>query len=353
MTYRYRTLTPKTRLVPLTTPFIEYLRADGIILPPENDTVPANAEWSDTDSGIFSSAEDAASNDSDEDEDPSAQWRDVHESIRATIAELDGKVVPKLNWSAPKDATWISTTNTMECRTPNDIYLLLKSSDFVTHDLEQAFHGCEDNEQVDIPYYLVLRKHALFHNSLEFRCFVRNRRLIAISPRDLNHYKFLAADNMQQRLGKVIQSFFDTKLKDTFADDSFAFDVYIPPPHNRVWLIDINPWCIRTDPLLFSWLELLTLPEPSDGSHQQDSQDEDDEDEADEDVPFEPEFRLVKRNDPEAYAFNSPKYSAHKMPRDVVDASQSGNGGLREFAQEWKEILARQQRANGDSSDDD
>jgi len=52
-------------------------------------------------------------------------------------------VVPKLDWSAPKDATWISATNSMECRTPNDVYLL-KSSNFITHDLEQAFDGCED-----------------------------------------------------------------------------------------------------------------------------------------------------------------------------------------------------------------
>ena len=33
-----------------------------------------------------------------------------------------------------------------------------------------------------------------------------------------------------------------------------------------------------------------------------------------------PEFRLVQRDDPEAYQFNSTKYSAHKIPRDVVDA---------------------------------
>jgi hypothetical protein len=37
--------------------------------------------------------------------------------------------------------------NSMECATPNDIYLLLKSSDFVTHDLEHAFDGCEEEEE--------------------------------------------------------------------------------------------------------------------------------------------------------------------------------------------------------------
>ena len=66
-------------------------------------------------------------NDDDEEEspDPSANWRDTHEAIERTIEELGGKVAPKLNWSAPKDATWIAATNSMECRTPNDIYLLL------------------------------------------------------------------------------------------------------------------------------------------------------------------------------------------------------------------------------------
>lgn len=246
----------------------------------------------------------------------------------------------------------------MECRTPNDIYLLLKSSDFVTHDLEQAFDGCDDDEEIDIPYHLALRKHVLLHASLEFRCFVRRRRLIAICQRDLNHYDFLGKDNMQQRLRKAIQTFYDDKLKDNFPDESFAFDVYIPPPHNRVWLIDINPWAIRTDPLLFSWKEILTLPEPdteeSKTEHEQDDQEETEEEEdADEDFSFEPELRIVNRNDPEAYGFNSSKYSAHKMPRDVVDASQNGGGGLREFAQEWKDIMARHESGAGDSSDED
>lgn len=352
---RYRRITPKTRLVPLTPPFIEYLGADGIILPPENESSAiTNDEWSDNDSGIFSSADDGAS-DEDEDEDPSAEWRDVHSAIKSTIAELDGKVVPKLNWSAPKDATWISATNSMECRTPNDIYLLLKSSDFVTYDLEQAFDGCEDQEQIEIPYHLVLRKHVLLHVSLEFRCFVRQRRLVGICQRDLNHYDFLFKDDMQDRLQKQIQSFFDEKLRDTFPDENFAFDVYIPPPHNRVWLIDINPWAIRTDPLLFSWLELLTLPDRSQqqGESQTAVSVDEDLDSADEDLEFVPEFRVVKRDDPEAYGFNSSKYSAHKMPRDVVDASQAGGGVLREFAQGWKEALARQQNSADDGSDGD
>ncbi|KAK5017154.1 cell division cycle protein-like protein [Cryomyces antarcticus] len=379
---KYRAITPKARLIPLSQPFLDYLRADGIILPPDDNAPEA---WSDSDSGIYSST-DNPSDSEDEDDDPSAQWREIHQSIKSTIAELGGKVVPKLNWSAPKDATWINATNSMECRTPSDIYLLLKSSDFVTHDLEHAFDDCEDYSHSDtaasaadplseIPYHLVLRKYLLLNPSVEFRCFVRNRKLIALCQRDLNHFEFLF--KMQSKLRDRIQKFFDEKLRDTFPDENFTFDVYVPPPHDRVWLIDLNPWAIRTDPLIFSWMELLTMPEPRLPAPAQtvriplgpavqlpvselqamqllESDSEESllsEEEAEEDI-FVPEFRLVKRDDPEAYNFNTPQFSAHKLPREVVDASKEGVGGLREFADQWKEILAKRQQADQDSDGD-
>lgn len=368
-----------------------------------SDEDDEHRDWSDSDSGIFSSTENPDEADEEEDADPAAEWRDIHAAIKSTITELGGKVVPKLNWSAPKDATWIAN-NTMECRSPNDIYLLLKSSDFITHDLEHAFDDCVDDSSesaeapktiADIPYHLVLRKYILLNPSVEFRCFVRRRKLVALCQRDLNHFDFLF--NMQDKLRDQIQHFFDQKLKSTFPDDNFVFDVYIPPPHNRVWLIDINPWALRTDPLLFSWLELLTLTEPPDitekaetvvsipirkavdgtrhsasggeksttentavgdavdnsTTSEQSSAESDSEEEADEELWF-PEFRLVRKDDPEAYAFTTPQYSAHKMPREVVDASQGGVGSLREFAENWKDILAkRQKQEEGEESEDD
>ncbi|KAI9709077.1 MAG: hypothetical protein M1820_003523 [Bogoriella megaspora] len=378
---RYRAITPKARTIPLSQPFLAYLRADGIILPP--DESDPRADWSDSDSGIFSSTGNTSESD-DEDEDPSREWPEVHQAIREAITELGGKIAPKMNWSAPKDATWISATNNMECRSPNDIYLLLKSSDFVVHDLEHAFDDCETNESsesanemssTEIPYHLVLRKWILLNPSVEFRCFVRKRRLIGICQRDLNHFDFLF--NMQYKLRDKIQDFFDEKLRNTFPDEDFVFDVYIPPPHERLWLVDINPWAQRTDPLLFSWLELLTMPEPpilpsevtvsipirsaqhppEDAQSLQDLQDQtirenvdegsdeesDDQSEVDEDLTF-PELRLVRRDDPEAYGFSTPQYSAHKLPKDVVDASQNGQGALRQFTEQWKDILAKQQR---------
>lgn len=330
--------------------------------------------------------------------DPSAEWQELHTHIRSTIAEFGGKVTPKLNWSAPKDATWISATNDLQCRTANDIYLLLKSSDFVTHDLEHPFDGCVSDEEVaaadtqqqqqpspsatatrpEIPYHLVLRKYVNFNPSLEFRCFVRNRVLLCICQRDQNHFDFLFP--MRDTLRARIQAFFDDKLKSTFPDPNFVFDVYIPPPHQRVWLVDVNPWAERTDPLLFSWLEILRMKDPVGITEEKDenapeedfvrlslngnntatlqeklseSSESETGDDNDETAPFLAEFRLIKRDDPEAYAFTTSQYSAHKLPRDVVDASLAGPGGMREFMGQWQDILAKRVQEDQEGKSDD
>ena len=378
---RYRTITPKARLIPLSKPFVNYLRADGIILPAEDHEVLSST---DTDSGIFSASTSPADSDSeDEEPDPSLEWLDIHRKIKETIKELKGSVHPKLNWSAPKDATWIAATNSMECKTANDVYLLLKSSDFITHDLEQAFDGCEDASSADesdrdsIPYHLVLRKTIpSLVTSLELRCFVRRKEVLCICQRDLNHYTFLPG--LVPKLRANIHEFFEKNLRHSFPDENFTFDVYIPPPHDRVWLMDINPWAERTDPLLFSWLEILQMrgpygdatvpdgfienaedwlaslqlrgpdgntkvPDKSLESIEEEDEEAEEADEVDDEgAGFVPEFRLVNRDDPEAYSFNTPQYSAHKLPKDVVDASGGGGAGLTDFMGQWRDILKKQ-----------
>ncbi|KAH7125552.1 cell division cycle protein-like protein [Dendryphion nanum] len=349
---KYRGITPKARLVPLPDTFLEYLRADGIVIPPEEND---RAEWSDNDSGIFS----AADNDADsfeEDNDPSAHWRETHEEIQRVIDELGGKVAPKLNWSAPKDATWINATNSMQCTSPNDIYLLLKSSDFIAHDLQHAFDDTVDENVQTSPsntstpnpvirFHLVMRKWILLNPAVEFRVFVRNKKIIAVCQRDLNFFDFLF--QMREKLLRVILKFFDDKIRNTFPDQNYTFDVYIPPPHDRVWLVDFNPWAPRTDPLLFSWLELLSMQDPPDNTVEDvdDTTNDEEEEEDIEELDYLPELRLVKRDDPEAYSFSTPQYSAHKLPLDVVNAA-SVDGDLREFANKWEEAkrLAEQQR---------
>lgn len=100
----------------------------------------------------------------------------------------------------------------LKCQNPADIYLLLKSSDFISHDLDHAFDECVDfdpsalsstsADTLDVsnlslndsseatatatsrrkrrPYSfeLVLKKWFDMPKSQEWRCFVRDRQLI-------------------------------------------------------------------------------------------------------------------------------------------------------------------------------
>lgn len=79
---------------------------------------------------------------------------------------------------SPQDAAWINASQTLLCRSPADVYLLLKASDFITHDIDHAFDDCVDEQGPDKPKLtLVLKKWFEMPRSQEFRCFVRDRRL--------------------------------------------------------------------------------------------------------------------------------------------------------------------------------
>ncbi|KAK6534716.1 hypothetical protein TWF281_006018 [Arthrobotrys megalospora] len=321
---KYRGITGKARVVPLTLAFLDYLRADGIILPPDTPVVPI----SDKDSGVFSisNTDDSDSDDDGDDENPAQNFPEVHAAVITAIAELGGSVYPKLNWSAPKDAAFM-LGNTLKCSSPSDVYLLLKSSNFITHDLEHAFDETlstpDENGKLiqlsDVEYALVLRKWVDVITSVEFRCFVKQRKVVAITQRDLNHYDFL--ERGKEEFLALIQEFFARHLEKTFPESEFVFDVYIPKTlltESRVWLVDINPYAPKTDTLTFAWQEILNI-DPS--------------------VPgFKPEFRIIKKNDPEAYGFAQP-YSAHKLPREVVDAAAGGAETMLQFKNDWRHIV--------------
>lgn len=398
---KYRTSCIKSRIIKLTPEFIEYIREDGIILSSDDPSAgdDDDDDWEPTSTAYSrGTPEDPEEEDSDEEEDgatpprlsPDQRFPEIHQCIKDTIKELGGEVAPKLNWSSPKDAAWISAhQNTVKCTTPNDIYLLLKSSNFITHDLDHAFDGTvatsssantspsKLSSDLGFQPVLVLRSFFTPHQALEFRCFVKQRSLVAIAQRDQNHYNFLQA--LRPAIIARVKDLFETRLRFTFPDGNFCFDVYIPEVYNlndsdddesededpgkklgRARLIDINPWAPRTDTVLFDWNELLGIDVPKpmigvagtgveegvvrlhigNGPHSSEDEETTEESE-DEDEEYEPELRLVEKDDPSAYNFSSPQYSAHKLPKEVVDASLSGGGGLREFADQWNEMLSR------------
>ncbi|KAK0710989.1 D123-domain-containing protein [Lasiosphaeris hirsuta] len=384
---KYRTSCIRSLVIPLTPEFVLYIREDGIILAdddsPNGTSGTAEDEeddWEPTVSAHSFRRQQGPESDSESDTEgeedsssparlpPNQRFPALHAAINAAIHTLGGAVAPKLNWSSPKDATWISRhPNTVKCTAANDVYILLKSSSFISHDLDHAFDDTVPPPPVAAPAFtpvLVLRTFFSPLPSLEFRCFVKDRSLVALVQRDLNYYPFLRS--LRPSIIARARELF-AKMRFTFPDSSFVFDVYIPEADydpsassssddsdvgsddetknkmrlGRARLIDINPWAPRTDTLLFDWRELLdvrvarpVLGGAAPGAEEELTTTE----EEDEDDEYEPELRLVEQDDPAAYNFSSPAYSAHKLPKDVVDASLAGNGGMMRFARQWQRL---------------
>ena len=135
---------------------------------------------------------------------------EIDKQIRDCVKEY-GAIFPKLNFSSPKvcvrifivprvfsvdqilqDASWVlPSSSPLKCTSPADIYLLLKSSDFISHDLsvENVFNDCLPTTSSSSPHpswpeyhlELVLRKWYPVDTSRELRCFVRQNRLLGAS----------------------------------------------------------------------------------------------------------------------------------------------------------------------------
>lgn len=253
-------ITIKSIAIPLEQDFVDYLLTDGVVLPADS-LEPAQGEPSvaDDDSEKYD-GEEVNWEDESEDGNPVAQIPSfplLDAEIRAAVTKLGGSVFPKLNWSSAKDATWISLNNSMKCVTPGDVYLLLKSSEFVGHDLSQPFKHCVDSFSTPlVKYELVLRQWVNINPSTEFRCFVKNGTIIGVSQRDFsNYYEHIASQETE--IIQDIMSFFHEKVNGKLADDNYVFDIYRQSKDNVI-LVDFNPFGATTDALLFEWDDLLT-----------------------------------------------------------------------------------------------
>ncbi|PON71670.1 Cell division cycle protein [Parasponia andersonii] len=195
----------------------------------------------------------------DEAEQPSSSplsFPDLELAIKESIKTLGGAIFPKLNWSAPKDSSWISTTGTLRCTSFSEIALLFRSSDSLVHDLCHAYDSCSDkNSTRPHSFFLALRKwYPSFRPDMEFRCFVKSQNLIGISQREVTTF-YPALVEKKDDLRALIHDFFVDKIRPRFESENFTFDVYVTGDE-RVKLVDFNPWAEFTLPLLFTWEEL-------------------------------------------------------------------------------------------------
>jgi len=258
---QFRHVTIKSKLLKLDDAnFISYLIGEGeatIRLP--SSSVGERKSSREEDSASDNDDDDDNWDESDESEDPS--FPDLESQIKAAIKLLGGDVFPKLNWSAPRDATWISCDKTLKCKFVSDILLLVKSSDFALRDLTQPFLHCEDAAEVDEraeQLFLVLRQWRgdIVPNS-EFRCFVKDRRLVGVCQRhDDAFFPFISSNASQ--ISQDVQDFFKQHIQGRFPLDDFAFDVF-RSSRGQVLLLDFGPWGRVTDSLMFDWRELNDL----------------------------------------------------------------------------------------------
>jgi D123 len=320
-------VTIKSHIIkPLPKEFIHYLLSnDQFILPQNTRTSSALLE-----ANRHRSDKDAWSSDSDNDEHESGEtniaepsslslsqqysFPELNEQIRTALQTFSTKAcIPKLNWSSPKDAIWMNGgTNTMECRTAGDIYLLLKASDFISFDLQHALTDVvvrndrttpqstatttttvakrndveNDDEGTDttetatatftqqsllllssstlpsnFQFELVLRKYCNLYPSQEFRCFISYNKLIGISQR-YQHYFYPFLQSCREDYVHLIYDFYTTVVDANwkYKMDKYTLDLYIDQ-QRRLWIIDFNVWGTRTDALLFHWSELVSLSE--------------------------------------------------------------------------------------------
>lgn len=303
---------PKAKVLkPVPQAFLDYLNSESIRLPApkyeEKIVSTSDNEYSD-----WEEAEEDAESDA------VADFKDFHRAIEDVVAQWKSVTV-KLNWSAPKDAKWILINNSLQCTSALDIYLLLNASDHAAHDLDgHIYDDCEDKETgARLEPELVIKKWiADLNPALEFRIFVRDRRVIGVSQRDLNHYEFL--EDIKQTLTDTVANFYDTTLKGSdFPLADYIMDVFIPRPYEEVVILDVNPFERKWDSLLFTWHELL---EPRQ-SH-----------------AF--ELRIITETNMGSMARK--EHSENQVPIEVVDASLNSEAMV-ELAKEWHNLNVKEE----------
>lgn len=261
--------TLKTKFIELSPEFVEYILADGLVLPVGCEAPSAHTRgdgdddsWSDftgSESENEGNGSDADGNCDDGGQPTKPKFDAIVDSMNKAIEELGGEAFPKLMWSCPRDATWINAGENIRCVSAADVIMLLKSSDFVVHDLCHPFDCCADGggerdgqgagvgdcdaQGVDArggveraspglgsgaestaedasraaeaeaeawrrPRKVVLALRKWFdglRTCMEFRCFVRDEQLVGISQRDCTQAFDFLMDSKRQIIDVLSQ----------------------------------------------------------------------------------------------------------------------------------------------------
>lgn len=176
-------------------------------------------------------------------------WPDLEKRVDEAIEELGGRAFVKLNFTAPVDAQWIGNERSLLVRNFTDVVYLLKASTRVLIDLTKPFG--EDME-LEKPL-IVLKKWFVYARHREFRVFVVNPNIFAITSRYCDVPCSLTRDEVRDLIEPFIRD-----AVNNFPHEKVIFDVYISPKL-RVHIVDIQPWHETADTGMFIWGEMHGL----------------------------------------------------------------------------------------------
>lgn len=191
---------------------------------------------------------------------PRGTKRDISD-IRSKVAEAvskmpDGAFI-RLGSRSPKDSFEGLRRGSFKINTGDDpLEILLDASERVCADLLLAV------KQGYSPHIFV-RQWMEIPRWAEFRCFMRDRKLVGISQ-----YHYLQGEALPEIVADastiewVIRDQFFPSFREASHLDSVVFDVFLKRwtarDNSRVWevkLLEINPFFEFTDPCLFDWRE--------------------------------------------------------------------------------------------------
>uniref|UniRef100_A0A8D1VRA2 Translation initiation factor eIF2 assembly protein n=1 Tax=Sus scrofa TaxID=9823 RepID=A0A8D1VRA2_PIG len=218
----FRSLTIKSVILPLPQNVKDYLLDDGTLVvsgredpparsQPDSDDEAEEIQWSDDENTATLTA---------------PEFPEFTTKVQEAINSLGGSVFPKLNWSAPRDAYWIAMNSSLKCKTLSDIFLLFKSSDFITRDFTQPFIHCTDDSPDPCMEYEVRLPYDLDKvDNPRWGCIESCSLFLSISQRDYTQY-YDHISKQKEEICRCIQDFFKKHIQYKFLDEDFVFDIY-------------------------------------------------------------------------------------------------------------------------------
>lgn len=233
----------EARILHVPNEILKYLEHDAFVLPLEaTRSLSEDSEWADGSPVTY------------EEEETNYQptFPEFSQQVQEVLDEYDAVFV-KTNWSAPADAMWVAPTKTLKCNTLEEVYLLLKSSDRIATDLNvvKSLKDCEN----PLPFCLVLKQWRDINPCTEFRCFVMDNELVAISQRDISQY-YSSNESEKYDIQRDIKSLFSERIKGRFPLRSYSFDV-VRHKKDKVKILDFGAMdAAATKGTLFTYEEL-------------------------------------------------------------------------------------------------